>query len=67
LKPEDETIFQNWEELVKSYKVSGKPSHDARIVAAMQTHGIENLLTLNTPDFKRYSAIINLASPHEFQ
>lgn len=67
LRPEDETIFENWERIVKTYSVSGKPSHDARIVAAMQTHGIENLLTFNTPDFKRYSAIINVASPLEFQ
>ncbi len=65
LKPEDETIFQNWETLVTTYKVSGKPSHDARIVAAMHTYGIENLLTFNTSDFKRYSDIINVASPHE--
>ena len=65
LKPEDETIFENWESLVSIYKVSGKTSHDARIVAAMQTHSIENLLTFNTPDFKRYSNIINVASPHD--
>lgn len=65
LKPEDETIFRNWEDLVTTYKVSGKTTHDARIVAAMQTHGIENLLTFNTPDFKRYSNIINVSSPSD--
>lgn len=67
LKPEDETIFLNWEKLVTTHKVSGKPTHDARIVAAMQTHGIENLLTFNPPDFKRYLDIINVASPHDIQ
>lgn len=67
LKPEDETIFQNWEKLAAAYRVSGKNSHDARLVAAMQTHGIENLLTFNTPDFNRYSDIINVASPHGIQ
>ncbi len=67
LKPEDETIFRNWEKLAATYKVSGKTSHDARIVAAMQTHGIENLLTFNTPDFKRYSDIINVSSPHDIR
>lgn len=44
LKPEEETIFEKWENLVKTYYVSGKTTHDARIVAAMQTHQINNLM-----------------------
>lgn len=60
LKTEDETIFENWEKLAKDYRVSGKTTHDARIVAAMQTHKIENLLTFNVSDFKRYADIINV-------
>ena len=39
------------------HKVSGKPTHDARIVAAMIVHKIENILTLNPNDFKRFSEI----------
>ena len=62
---ENETIFQNWQKLVTIYKVSGKTTHDARLVAAMQTHGIKSLLTFNTDDFKRYSDIITVASPHD--
>jgi len=65
LKPEDETIFENWESLVTTYRVSGKTTHDARIVAAMQTHKIENLLTFNVSDFKRYSKIINVFAPED--
>ncbi|CAN5302354.1 hypothetical protein BH20ACI2_BH20ACI2_23220 [soil metagenome] len=65
LKPEDETIFENWESLVTTYRVSGKTTHDARIVAAMQTHKIENLLTFNVSDFKRYSKIINVVAPED--
>lgn len=64
---EDQTIFQHWQRLVSTYKVSGKTTHDARLVAAMQTHGIGNLLTFNTADFKRYSDIITVASPHDIQ
>ncbi len=65
LKAEDETIFENWEQLVKTYRVSGKTTHDARIVAAMQTHKIENLLTFNVSDFKRYSGAINVFAPQD--
>lgn len=65
LKREDETIFKNWERLVRTYSVSGKPTHDARIVAAMQTHQIENLLTFNISDFKRYSPMINVFAPDD--
>ena len=63
LKTEDETIFENWEKLAKVFYVSGKTTHDARIVAAMQTHNIENLLTFNVADFKRYSSVINVFAP----
>ena len=55
--PENERIFDEWKRLVARYKVSGKPSHDARIVAAMKVHRIENILTLNPNDFKRYTEI----------
>jgi predicted nucleic acid-binding protein len=65
LENEDETVFENWEGLVEKYAVSGKPTHDARIVAAMQTHNIENLLTFNVADFKRYSPIINVFAPED--
>ncbi len=40
--PENEKIFDEWKTLVTKYKVSGKPAHDARIVAAMTVHQIEN-------------------------
>lgn len=57
LLPENERVFDEWKSLVAKYKVSGKPAHDARIVAAMTVHKIENILTLNPGDFKRYSEI----------
>ena len=55
--PENKKIFEEWKTLVIKYKVSGKPSHDARIVAAMITHKVENILTLNPNDFKRFTEI----------
>ncbi|MGI8544531.1 MAG: type II toxin-antitoxin system VapC family toxin [Aridibacter sp.] len=55
--PENKEIFESWQELVIKYKVSGKVTHDARIVATMITHKVENILTLNPKDFKRFTEI----------
>lgn len=46
-----------WERLVINYRIEGKSTHDARLVAAMLVHGIESILTLNTQDFQRYGEI----------
>ncbi len=55
--PDTPEIFVQWEALVIKHRVMGKPSHDARIVAAMNVHVVNNLLTFNTDDFKRYTNI----------
>ncbi len=52
------SVFEFWLELATTYGVSGKPSHDARLVAAMQAHGLETLLTLNGADFKRFAVTV---------
>lgn len=51
------TIFAEWENLVIQHRVSGKPTHDARLAAAMLTHKLTHILTFNTNDFKRFSGI----------
>lgn len=50
-------IFDEWERLVAAYKVSGKSTHDARLVASMRAHGIGRILTFNVQDFARYREI----------
>lgn len=62
LLPDTPAIFPAWEHLVTSYAVSGKSAHDARLVAAMQVHGLDQLLTFNVADFRRY-AIITVLDP----
>ncbi len=57
-------IFTYWRELVAMYNVKGKNAHDARLVAAMQRHGLTDLLTFNKPDFTRFTAI-NTYTPAE--
>jgi predicted nucleic acid-binding protein len=50
-------IFSEWERLVRQYRVTGKQSHDARLVAAMKVHNLTHLLTFNDRDFKRFTEI----------
>lgn len=54
-------IFGNWHALVVNHAVQGKTTHDARLVAAMQRHGLLHLLTFNDADFRRFSGIDVLA------
>jgi predicted nucleic acid-binding protein len=50
-------LQEEWERLVAHYHVSGKNAHDARLVAAMVVHGVDNILTFNVQDFERYKEI----------
>ena len=55
-------IFTHWRDLVVTHAVHSKLTHDARIVAAMQRHGLTNLLTFNHSDFSRFTGI-NVFTP----
>ena len=57
LLPEKPAIYPAWEALVIQHRVSGKPAHDARLVAAMQTHGLTATLTFDKSGFSRYPGI----------
>lgn len=59
-------VYDEWRRLVSGHSTSGKASHDARLVAAMNVHGIGHVLTFNTGDFKRYTGITVL-DPNEVQ
>ncbi|MBL8829505.1 MAG: type II toxin-antitoxin system VapC family toxin, partial [Planctomycetaceae bacterium] len=52
LLPDREVLSQVWRELVEKHVVTGYRSHDARLVAAMHTYGITQLLTFNAADFR---------------
>jgi predicted nucleic acid-binding protein len=60
LLPEPGSIFEEWERLVTAYRVSGKNTHDARLVAVMKANGIETILTFNVRDFARFDGIAAL-------
>jgi predicted nucleic acid-binding protein len=50
-------IWTNWLKRVGAYAVRGKQVHDARLVAVMDTYGLDHLLTFNIDDFRRYQTI----------
>lgn len=47
-------IYEYWKKLVIQYEVKGVKVHDARLVAIMKSYQINNILTYNVNDFKRY-------------
>jgi len=50
-------VFREWLPLVERHERKGKQVHDARLVAVMKAHGVENLLTFNVEDFAAYDEI----------
>ena len=62
LRDETPEIFREWERLVLSHNIIGKSVHDTRLVAQMNVHNIEKILTFNVKDFHRY-ANINAVEP----
>ncbi len=51
-------VHTEWRRLLIAHSVSGVQVHDARLVAAMNVHGVANLLTFNVADFARYQGIV---------
>lgn len=47
-------IFANWLTDVTDLAVSGRRAHDARLVAAMQRHGLRQIVTFNKSDFNGF-------------
>ena len=64
--PETPAIYPAWEALVTQHAVSGKPSHDARLVAAMRVHGLTAILTFDRTGFSRFPGI-EVIQPAEVQ
>lgn len=57
LLPDSPAAYPIWRQLVCDNSVAGAKVHDAKLVALMLVHGIENLLTMNPSDFSRYKTI----------
>jgi len=65
LLEETPQILTNWLQLVSRNGVMGKRTHDARILAVMQVHGVTHLLTFNPDDFTNISSDITIVHPQE--
>lgn len=59
--PDREDLFDVWQSLVVTFSIRGFRAHDARLVAAMKTYGIADLLTFNGADFQNLG--INVLDP----
>jgi hypothetical protein len=52
---ERDDLFDRWLTLCTTYGIRGRPSHDARLVAAADVFGILQLLTLAASHFARFA------------
>ena len=64
LREDIPAIYPAWVALVSGFGVSGRNAHDARLVAAMQVHGLTHLLTFNAAHFRRYPGL-TVVEPHQ--
>ena len=62
--PDSPEVFARWLDLVQRFPVRGKRVHDARLVAVLQAHAIEHLVSFNTPDFAAFS-FLSLIDPQQ--
>jgi predicted nucleic acid-binding protein len=68
---ESAAAYVRWRGFLTQYQIQGTSVHDARLVALIETAGIDHILTLNARDFARYhkvtvvtpSDVVALGSP----
>lgn len=49
--------YARFDDHLQEHEGPGKPAHDARLVAAMQVHGLTAILTFDSIGFSRYDGI----------
>jgi predicted nucleic acid-binding protein len=57
LLPDSPEIFIRWLDLVNRHPIRGKRVHDARLVAVLQVHAVDHLITFNTQDFTAFGSL----------
>ena len=63
LLPDTPSTFTEWRKLVSDYRVIGVQVHDTKLVASMNVHKVEYLVTLNEKDLKRFA--VKVINPKE--
>ena len=56
----DNRVTAEWLLLLDTIPLAGRQVHDANIVATMRTYQIDQLLTNNVDDFKRFAGLITI-------
>ena len=64
LLPDGPAVHAEWRHLVVAQAVSGVQVHDARLVAFMHVHGLQDLVTFDVDDFARYPGISAVHPQH---
>jgi predicted nucleic acid-binding protein len=62
---DEPALYDAWEHLVDQYQVIGLAVFDARLVAAVQIHRLDRILTFNITDFARYG--VSMLDPKAVQ
>ena len=64
--PDNERVYSIWRQFVIANNVRGVQVHYARLAALMRAYSLTHILTLNQPDFLRYSDI-QAVHPNQIQ
>ncbi len=57
---ESRAVFARLRALLDDADCSGKQIHDANVVATALSHGVQRILTSNTQDFERFTALVEV-------
>jgi predicted nucleic acid-binding protein len=55
--PDSRKVHDRWRSLLVAHGIQGVQVHDARLAASMYVHGVEQLLTINIRDFRRFEGL----------
>jgi predicted nucleic acid-binding protein len=54
LLPDSREVHEVWRSLLVTHDIKGVQVHDARLAASMYIHGVQQILTMNARDFRRF-------------
>lgn len=57
LLPSTPEVLEAWQQIVVTQGILGKQTHDAHLVAIMNVHSVQSILTFNVSHFARYPNI----------
>jgi predicted nucleic acid-binding protein len=55
--PDNREVHDRWRSLLVAHDIRGVQVHDARLAASMYFHGVGQILTINTRDFRRFEGL----------